>query len=861
MIKVFTSRVSTKSIFQVALALVSLSLCVYFVKHEGYHLKQSVDLMFNVPWYWVLSGLMVTAIYLFVHGCMYMCSFRTVGVKPTFGSTVLLSLKRSFISVFLPAGGISSLAFFTGPIEQQGISRTKIHLSSTVYGITGFISLALIAIPAIVVLLFKHMLSRELIYSFLFLILLIVGVIFFIVFFFKNRKIHQLLVRLSPRMVVFYEELKEQKYSLRSFLWTVFFSFLIELCGVAHLYISMKAFQIPAASIEIALVGYVVATLMYALSPFLRGLGAVEITLSLVLMQYGVPSIMALSIAFLYRLFEFWIPLLIGALSFISRKDHLVLRILPPFFTLMVGLVNVLSVLTPAIAGRMKFLHSFLSKDAIYVSNFAVVISGIVLIVLSSYLLRGFRNAWLATIYITLVSFVGNLTKAFDFEEAFLCLALIGLLIYTRKNYRLRTDQRVTPTVKAYLIAGLLFILSYGIIGYYLIDKRHFGVDLNLGQSIVSLFSTLLFIPLETPKTAFATWFEDSINILGVSYMAILLLILVRPLRHRNRSHSEEIEEAKALLEKYGNSQLDYFKIYPDKNLYWTEDRQAFVSFKIAYDYAVVLETPVCASPDLLPDLIDSFDTYCEKNGLKTIYYRIDESCLPYFEQLKKKSIFIGQEGIADVTSFSLEGRSRRPIRNALNKTRDNGYTCHVVEPPIKEGLLQKMKAVSMEWLELFHKKESAFSQGVWNPEEIKQQVVFLVEDNEEKVVAFANLVPDYAKGEGTYDLIRKTKDAPNGVLDVLVVNMIEYMKAKGLQSLNLGLAPLSGMDKARDLKEKSVKFAYSNIKVLEHYKGLRFFKEKYADDWKSKYMIYNCDYDLIQSPMVIAKVSKYVPY
>ena len=35
---------------------------------------------------------------------------------------------------------------------------------------------------------------------------------------------------------------------------------------------------------------------------------------------------------------------------------------------------------------------------------------------------------------------------------------------------------------------------------------------------------------------------------------------------------------------------------------------------------------------------------------------------------------------------------------------------------------------------------------------------------------SFLNVIPDYAKNEGTYDLIRKTDDAPNGIIDFMMV-------------------------------------------------------------------------------------------
>ncbi len=87
---------------------------------------------------------------------------------------------------------------------------------------------------------------------------------------------------------------------------------------------------------------------------------------------------------------------------------------------------------------------------------------------------------------------------------------------------------------------------------------------------------------------------------------------------------------------------------------------------------------------------------------------------------------------------------------------------------------------------------------------------------------------------------------------------MIEFFKKEKKKYLNLGMAPFSGIIKGKNFKERSIKFAYENLKQFDHFKGLRFFKEKYASIWHDKYLIYTNDLDLVQVPRVIEKVSKY---
>jgi phosphatidylglycerol lysyltransferase len=119
------------------------------------------------------------------------------------------------------------------------------------------------------------------------------------------------------------------------------------------------------------------------------------------------------------------------------------------------------------------------------------------------------------------------------------------------------------------------------------------------------------------------------------------------------------------------------------------------------------------------------------------------------------------------------------------------------------------------------------------------------------------NIIPDYAKGEATYDLMRKTIDAPNGIMDFILIELIQYLKDQGYHYLNLGFAPLSGLSEPQSFPEKSMKFAYEKISSFAHYRGLREYKEKFDPVWYNKYLVFDHDYDLLQIPGALSKVIK----
>lgn len=317
------------------------------------------------------------------------------------------------------------------------------------------------------------------------------------------------------------------------------------------------------------------------------------------------------------------------------------------------------------------------------------------------------------------------------------------------------------------------------------------------------------------------------------------------------------MERARMYINRYGNSACDHFKAANDKLLFFAEGIEGMIAYRVANNYAVVLHEPVCATDAERVQLLNAFYRFCKENSLRTFYYRIDEERLPFYEGIGWKALPIGQEAVVDISGFGLEGKDRKSLRNALNSVAKKGYGIQIYQPPIKDGLLQKLRHVSDGWLDAMEREELVFSQGMFDEAELKQQTIITLENTDEKVVAFLNIIPDYSPGELTYDLIRKTNDAPGGCMDALIVALIDYGRSTGLTALNMGLAPFSGIERPADLPQRTVKFAYERLQLFRHYKGLREFKDKFHPEWKTKYLVFDHHYDLLQAPLALARVMK----
>lgn len=848
-------RNNAKIIGQFILTIFFIGLGMWFIQHEQDELVQVKTLLFTSIWEWVVTGIVLTIVYIVIQGMMYVASFASIGSHISLYDAVILFLKRNFISVFLPAGAISSLAFFTSDLTKKGVSKSQIHFASSIYAFVGILSVVVVALPAFAYAMVQGNLGSGEWMALAGIIALVAGLYSLYRSVMSKGYIYNKLVGYYPAAEIFIEDLQNNRIDRKHFSLTVFYSVLIEVVGVAHVYIAMVALRVEP-SLFAALMAYVVAVIFLIISPFLRGLGAVEVSMSYILVRFGYTEAAAVSVTFLFRFLEFWLPLFAGAASFLLKINRLLMRIFPALLLFLLGVINIVSVLTPALDARLSFLKGFLSVDAINVSNYFVLIAGLFLLVTAAYMLKGLRMAWYFAVGLTLLSIVGNLTKAIDYEEAIFSFGTLVILLVSRKEYYVHNSRKLGYFGFKTALLGCAAVIIYGCVGFYFLDRKHFNIDFSLGQSIRYVLENFFLIGSSdlVPQDAFARRFLYSINISGFLCIGFLVYTLVRPYIVREETEDEDLAWAKTILEQYGSTALDHFKTYFDKTIFRPEGLECFIAYRITGSYAVALESPV-GSPESLQACVLEFNKFCYHRGLKPLFYRVPEKNLDLFP--KKRKILLGQESILDLTTFSMAGGPKKSLRNGLKKVAEKGYVTKVYHAPISDGLLQKLQAVSDEWLVDTGRNEIIFSQGMFLWEELKQQTILTVESPEEMIVAFLNVIPDYAPGEGTYDLVRKTRDAPGAVIDFVTVELFNYLKESGYTSVNLGFVPMSGIDKPKNLPERSMKFAYEKVHSFGRYKGLRDYKDKFAPAWHDKYLVYNDDYDLFNMTKVLAKVIK----
>ncbi|MGE5425326.1 MAG: phosphatidylglycerol lysyltransferase domain-containing protein, partial [Syntrophothermus sp.] len=744
-----------KIIIQAIFGILFIGLAYFFIRYQRAEIIRVKQILGNADISWLLLGMMLTLVFISFQGLTYSQSFRTINEPIPFMTGTKVFLKRFFVSVFVPAGSVASLGFFTRDFERKHVPLTKTYFGSLIYGMTSGISLVLVAIPTLIWSLVRRNVFSNQIWSLVILVLVIGLLVFLTRSLFTKGVIYRLIMRVWPAMDKYLSEIRSIKPRKLPYVTTLLAAMGVEITGIFHLAVAMLALGFPV-SFEAAILGYITAMLFQIISPFMRGLGAIELSLAFVLSRYGFSTVDAISVTLLYRFFAFWLPLVISGLSFGFIRNKLLLRLVPVLLSFLMGLVNIVSVLTPALSEKLVSLRPYIPSEFFEYWGFFLMIGGLLLLINSAFLLKGLRTAWFIAIIVTVFSLAAHLFLALNYPEAMLAMVLVGSLFFTRRQYFVRGNPLFGQISVTTGLLAVLAVMIYGIIGFYFLDERHFNEDFSLGQSIRHTMMYFFLSKGDTliPASGYARDFVATIKVAGFLSLAFLTFTLIRPVIFRFRKDDEERIKARELILKYGHSAFDHYKTSQGKYLYFLHGKKAFLSYKVAGNYAIVLEDPVAPARELMIQCIGDFQSFCFDNGLKNFYYLVPEKSLRMYEENKKKHFLVAQEAIVDLHEFNEEN-----LQQETRKAPLNGYSVKLYPPPLPEEILQQVHSVSDEWLKEKGRKEIHFTQGSFVLDELRKQTVMVMYNKKGNIIAFLNIIPGCSSDEAKFDLLRCRKD------------------------------------------------------------------------------------------------------
>ncbi len=511
------------------------------------------------------------------------------------------------------------------------------------------------------------------------------------------------------------------------------------------------------------------------------------------------------------------------------------------FLTGLVGVVNLVSAVAPTLHERNRWLKHFLPFEIRAGSHIFAALAGFALLALATNLLRRKRVAWLLTLVLLIISIISHLLKGFDYEESILSAILLVQLLRMRHVFTAQSDRPSIARGVRVLIGAFIFTLAYGSIGFYLLDGK-FSVNFNWGQAIVQTLA--MFFTEDNagliPKTRFGNFFANSIYIIAACTFTYAFVMLLQPVFLRNTATPNERQKAKEIVEKYGCSSLAAFTLLNDKSYFFSPSGCSMIAYVPKGRGAIALGDPIGPREERKETII-AFGEFCQRHDWYPAFYQTLPDDLDLYISLDFRVLKIGEEAIADLKTFTLQGKAGKNFRPSINRLTKLGYEVKFYQSPISDELLRHLKPVSDQWLKMVQGSEKKFSVGWFDESYLRNCTIAVVYDAEGKISAFANIVPEYQLNEVTLDMMRHRQSMENGTMDVLFASMLQYFQQQGYDSFNFALSALSGVGEHPESRrlEKVLGYLYEHLNRFYNFKGLRAYKEKFRPRWEPRYLVY----------------------
>lgn len=602
---------------------------------------------------------------------------------------------------------------------------------------------------------------------------------------------------------------------------------------------------------------FIVAACAGIISMIPGGLGSFDFVLLMGFEYYHIPSEKILLVLLLYRVSYYFIPFIIASGMFIKyfwnlldnqykQLFHVIIKNVSHWIlTVLVflsGIILLLSASVPGVFDRIRFLREFLSSPLMGFSHQLTVVAGFLLILLSRGIEYRVKWAYYSTVAVLIFASLLCLVKGFDYEEA-IYLSIVAIVLTISKKRFYRQNFVITWGRAAFdFLVIIFFTILYILIGYYNLPERQWRIPhflqkymiIDAGDLITSAFIGLVIAGI----------------IMFCTYM------LIKP--RTPKFHQIDREKVLSHFEKYGGTVLSHLIFLHDKKIFWNETGQVMIMYERYADKLVILGDPV-GNEDQFFHSIEEFHDFADLYGYTPAYYQVTKELIPKLHENGYDFFKLGEEAFVDINAFTLSGSKMKGLRATKNKFDKEGYTFHVIHPPYSKEQFLKLKEISDQWLD--GKKEKGFSLGFFSEEYLSKAPIAILKDSNNRTIAFVSIMPVYDNHTTlSIDLMRYIPEVPSGTMDYLFLQLFEWGKQEGFQRFNLGMAPLSnvGLSKYSFMGEKIASQIYTHGNFVYHFKGLRKFKEKYADHWEPKYLAYrkktSLPITMVQIALLISK-------
>jgi lysyl-tRNA synthetase class 2 len=509
---------------------------------------------------------------------------------------------------------------------------------------------------------------------------------------------------------------------------------------------------------------------------------------------------------------------------------------------LFVGLVNIASALSPNIRWRGHLLLQIEPVETMRVFHALALPCGFALLLVAPYLLKRRRRAWQVAVALMLALGLFDLLKGLDFEETVVTWGVAAGLLAGGAAFRVRHDPITLRSalwrVPLIGLAGLLLAMlttwaQHGHPAFITVVRE--TADLLRWHNGPVRFES---------HTAFHhhfAWIPLGVHVIEIGTLLAIAYVIFRPIAApRAMPGPAARAAADRLVRAYGNDSLAFFKLRSDKHYFFSDDRSAFVGYRIENGVLLLSGDPV-GPASVVPALLDQVRVFAETRGLKLGAIGASERLCALYEERGLKTLYLGDEAIIETGSFSLEGRAIRKVRQSVSRLTKAGFTAelHTLRSldPVTLSSVERVLELGREGA-----PERGFSMAMDSlqgaPEH--ETLVVLARDEEGEVRGVLHFVPCYGRPAVSLSFMRRDPGTPNGLTEFLVVKAVALLEERGIAELSLNFATFAKwMHSPEKRWERWLGKVLALANPFFQIESLYRFNAKFFPRWEPRYLVY----------------------
>ncbi|PXX69203.1 lysylphosphatidylglycerol synthetase-like protein (DUF2156 family) [Nocardia tenerifensis] len=300
----------------------------------------------------------------------------------------------------------------------------------------------------------------------------------------------------------------------------------------------------------------------------------------------------------------------------------------------------------------------------------------------------------------------------------------------------------------------------------------------------------------------------------GFALLASSGLILVLP--QSSRPQPEQLYRVAELVGRTERDPLAPFALHSSKTYFFNANSTAAIGYRTRFGIAVVAGDPI-GDRAAFAELLTEFSEFAINQGWRVAVL----GASPELAELWRRraldhrglhAVPIGRDVVIEVDDFAMVGRHFRNLRQAVSRTRNFGVTTEIVdESALTDAQRDELLAIVDSW---GHGRQTrGFSMILdhlldgRNP----NMLVVMAKDENGVLAGFQRYGVSNRGRELSLDVPWRRKDAPNGLDERMIIDLVDYAREHDIHRISLAFAPFPELF-ADKQKSRTAKLMYALV-------------------------------------------------